>query len=998
MNVAVKKSVLFSLLKKKLNEGFIKNDISNNFHTVFDEDDDSPITPSSHVAPQRQVSIAAVPVENPSWKPSGTQDLQQAAALIIKEIPIDNQKKITTFYRGLHRLLDDVLFDTPEDDEDADTFNISEVTTINDFNLIIESIKEIDFSEFDDREAKYGEYKFELEDDKSTVINFDNFSKEDAISALKEIKLLELKKFSDDITYQDTAQINADVDINFNAGYDFGESSISSLGKDNEIKDINDEGTNIKRIFAQHLRKTKNRSIAKMKSNVLFQVGFRLGLISAINLNKEAAELDIEYVLDKWIEAVDSPHLDDNEPLSPPTERQLNDPKYRDVESIKDAEEDYAKIALEQQVPEVFVQARNIIETAFFEIMQKLGREDNAYYMTMVASDGWKKQDSTYKDAFPLHKAYDVNFFKKLLGSSDQQRFIYSVRDNPSEAKKKFEDFINELLHNHFFKLKKGGNKFTELKKICEKLDYPINKLISFIVESMAEDMFNNASKLGMRDPKTGEIVEEDFVRKYIQQVFGSSRNTSDMVAKYNKHFQAKGVLKRNMKKYRAITFMNFCDKSDIGFLSETLLERIYDISDDDANDPEKIVIKFIRKTLDPERPNYSDELAVKASDLSGYVQEFFKEMTDAAEDYQAAKVSKIEIKRQLTKKKLTPEEIKAIKSKQAEAKKRSFRGLGKYLEQNSPSGGRQEFVRYPQVKYVYGGGVDEVSVGWVDDTKSWLMVDFIDAVYDMVTPRLVRKLDKYISRIDTSEAEDKNAKGFVKKPAGYTLYGMLSIAKNDLNKINDIIIKSSFKSMDIDNELYRLMYTVGGSILRNLVNNIVNECITDFNNNLITNVASSLKKYMKKLTGVTVQGLTDKDYEGLAEYFIGLKNRPNRLDFQNNARNSRIWTELGIDYQGFEALYQYIFTEDVATELIGFYHSVIPIIDGNGDFVNYDLDPDDTADIYAEKAREIVEKIDTKDVEFNKAIVKAVAEYVNYENTRNEFEDDPLKPVDVPN
>ena len=104
---------------------------------------------------------------------------------------------------------------------------------------------------------------------------------------------------------------------------------------------------------------------------------------------------------------------------------------------------------------------------------------------------------------------------------------------------------------------------------------------------------------------------------------------------------------------------------------------------------------------------------------------------------------------------------------------------------------------------------------------------------------------------------------------------------------------------------------------------------------------------------------MTSKDYEGLAEYFIGLKNRPSRLDFQNNTRNSRAWTALGIDYNGFEALYQHIFNEEVATELIGFYHAVIPIIDGNGDFVNYDLDPDDISDIYADKARDIVEKID---------------------------------------
>lgn len=999
MNVAVKKSVLFSLLKNNLSEGFIKNDISNNFTTLFDEEDDAPIAPSEHVAPHRQVSIGKVPVENPSWKPSGSEELHQAANLIIREIPLDDQSKIKAFYRGLHVLLDDVLYESIDNiTENTETFNISSSTTINDFNLVIESIEETDFSAYDNREPLYGEYKFDLEEGQSTVINFDNFSKQDAISALQEIKLLELKKLYDDsnITYKDVAELKADVDISFNAGYDFGEAAMAAFPQINQVKDINDQNVDIKKIFSLHIRKTRNRQVSSLKNNLLFQIGIRLGMIEAINSNKEAANMSDDYVDEKYKEVVDSPYRDDDEPLSPPTERQLNDPKYRDVESIKDAEEDYGKIAQGANVPEDFVRARTIIETTFFEIMQKLGREDNAYYMTMVASDGWKKQESTYKNSFPLHKQYGVNFFKKLLGSSDQQRFIFGERDNPEKAKAKFESFINELLNNHFFKLKKGGSRFKELKEICENMDKPINKLIELTVEAMAEDMFNNASKLGMRDPETGEIIKDDFIKKYIQQVFGSSRSTNDMIEKYNKYFQSKGVLKRNMKKYREITFMNFCDKSDLDFLNSTLLERIYELAEDDPNDSQKMIIKFTRYTLNPERPNYTDELSVSESDIESHVKEFFQSFVAAAEDYQAAKVSKIELKRQLSKKTLTPKEIRAINAKQKEAKKRRFEGLGKYLEQNSSSGGRQEFVRYPNVKYIYGGGEEDINVGWVNETKSWLLVDFIDSVYDMVTPRLIKKLEKYIKRIDTSGAEEKNSKGFVKKPAGYTLYTMLTIAKTDLEKINKIIISSSFKSIDIDNALYRLMYTVGGSLLRNLVNNVVNECVKAFNDNLISNVADSLKKYMKELTGVSVKGLSNDDYDGLAEYFIGLKNRPRRLDFQTDKRNSRAWKELGIDYNGFEALYQYIFNEEVVTELIGFYHTIIPIIDGNGDFVNYDLDPDDTADIYAEKARQIVEDIDTKDEVFNKAIVKAVSEYVNYENTRKEYEDDPLKPVGI--
>lgn len=148
MKVAVKKNVLFNLLKKHLNENRMSDNSGGRVIHPFNiqspnsdpfgyYEDEAPIKPSSHMA--TQLSIAEPPVEDEDYVPSTINELCAASVVIAKEVPID---QIEFFYRKLHLMLDEAL-----DKEDGfveeeminEAFNISKSTTISDYDMLSES-------------------------------------------------------------------------------------------------------------------------------------------------------------------------------------------------------------------------------------------------------------------------------------------------------------------------------------------------------------------------------------------------------------------------------------------------------------------------------------------------------------------------------------------------------------------------------------------------------------------------------------------------------------------------------------------------------------------------------------------------------------------------------------------------------------------------------------------------------------------------------------------
>ena len=146
MKVAVKKRVLFNLLKNRLSENrmpggdhggrqihpFNVQSPNSDPFGFYEDEEDTPIRVSDHMAVQ--LSVPKMPVEDEQFVPSTITELSNSAMLICKEVPTT---QIEYFYRQLHMLLDRAL------DRDLtplhESFDISKNTTIKDFNIISES-------------------------------------------------------------------------------------------------------------------------------------------------------------------------------------------------------------------------------------------------------------------------------------------------------------------------------------------------------------------------------------------------------------------------------------------------------------------------------------------------------------------------------------------------------------------------------------------------------------------------------------------------------------------------------------------------------------------------------------------------------------------------------------------------------------------------------------------------------------------------------------------
>jgi len=148
MKVAIKKRVLFNLLKNQLNENRmpggdhggrmihpfnIQSPNSDPFG-FYEDEEDIPIKVSDHMSVQ--LSVPKMPVEDENFVPSTLTELANSATLICKEVPLT---QIEYFYRQLHLLLDNALDRADQRGMVNESFDISSNTTIKDFNIISEA-------------------------------------------------------------------------------------------------------------------------------------------------------------------------------------------------------------------------------------------------------------------------------------------------------------------------------------------------------------------------------------------------------------------------------------------------------------------------------------------------------------------------------------------------------------------------------------------------------------------------------------------------------------------------------------------------------------------------------------------------------------------------------------------------------------------------------------------------------------------------------------------
>ena len=147
MKVAVKKEVLFNLLKKHLKENrgtdglggrlihpFNVQSPNSDPFGFYEDEDDVPLKPSSHMS--TQLSIEEPPVDDEEYVPGNINELCAASTVIAREVPIN---QIEFYYRKLHMILDAAIEKEEEQQNSMylnESINISKRTTIVDFNLI----------------------------------------------------------------------------------------------------------------------------------------------------------------------------------------------------------------------------------------------------------------------------------------------------------------------------------------------------------------------------------------------------------------------------------------------------------------------------------------------------------------------------------------------------------------------------------------------------------------------------------------------------------------------------------------------------------------------------------------------------------------------------------------------------------------------------------------------------------------------------------------------
>jgi len=147
MKVAVKKSMLFNILKKRLNENRGTDGLGGRLIHPFNiqspnsdpfgfyEEEDLPIKTNGHMS--TQLSIEEPPVDDEEYVPGNLNELIASATVICREVPYN---QIEYFYRKLHMILDEAIDKESEVDTLFEVFNISKRTKIKDFNMISESI------------------------------------------------------------------------------------------------------------------------------------------------------------------------------------------------------------------------------------------------------------------------------------------------------------------------------------------------------------------------------------------------------------------------------------------------------------------------------------------------------------------------------------------------------------------------------------------------------------------------------------------------------------------------------------------------------------------------------------------------------------------------------------------------------------------------------------------------------------------------------------------
>lgn len=840
MKIAVKKNVIFNLLKTHLNENRTMNNQGGSFVHVSNlqspsidpfginklEDENMPIYPSSHVAVQ--LSTIAPPVDDEDYVPASHEELITASNVICREVPLG---QITYYYRELHRLLDKCLdredryfeeeseSESVSDEQDVlqEVFNITKKTSIKDFNIVKESTKP---SPIIRRKGEKGKQKT-------------------SVGLTKDYEELE--------SYQSLKSEQEKND--YASGYELGtkQGDLDIMLADGDISQ------------EEYTSNTNSIDIIVKTGSVSFQAGFDEGKgfiesTSGMELTpvtktvlpfpqrdqsgNNIFEKDVEYEAKSFDEYMTQQGM---------TEEQLNDPIVKYL--IK------CHLAI-QEMSQSLENEYTIAMTMFYSDPDMMSKMPKEYFDSLKPT--WAALNMSNQSALTNQRVKDK---LKTTIKDDQKRFLKILEDVAGMKRTIIKMLSVRYEQNQQFRF--------ETNDVAAIFNTTTERLITEIADFIAEDYAAVGSQT--------KYDEGD--ERYIRNEILKSRNIAFRL--YIEEL-ASGNIAKNI---------------EMGVKGEELLKSIptFNNRDDSVVTPQTIVKYVTPETFDDYKSMVLTNLdeRLKQSDGSykvfdqgipmvyseDQVLEIFEVMMEELlaqseikhSDQEELEDIDIDANDTIEKSDNSPKEMMQFlkdKLSQAERIDTDWKYMAPFYGYSGPSGLRQWTLKGPKRKF------DLLDMQNTIGEESNVVLQAFESVYYRIVDSLIASMESILVTIksDISKGKGKPTemkKGQIATLGSQELIDYIQKGIVDLKKFSVLIDENDFG--DVIKEHPEIMNSTGVSIIRNIVGGIIDKPMSSLDTDMMSEIADIIYDFADE-KGIEV---SEKDCEWASHYFTGLIDYP---------------------------------------------------------------------------------------------------------------------------
>jgi len=922
MKVAVKKSVLFSLLKSRLQENRTNDNpggsqvhLSNLQSPSLDpfgvDEDDTPIQPSAHMA--NQLTIEKPPVEDEDYIPASKNELKNAASVIIEELP-DNQ--VEYYYRNLHKLLDTAL-DKHDESMMNESFDISRKTLINDLNIVAEASTRV----------RRGGVRIDPEAQKE----------KERLNQLPVIGTEDRTEFD----YSDVdGYAEAENKEDFKAGYELALQFGDLVGRfrAGEMSDAQ---------FATQRDQIKNINLT---GTIHFQTGFDQGLDYG---DRDAEYFDVD---------ANIPEESDTE-IFPADERK---PKigvnydYRSFGEYLQKE----KLTPEQKddpIVNLVIDAHLAVQ----EISKTLEDENTkAFQLYWTDPKAWSQLDRAYVGKVVKKLSFKLGMTNLSALSPLRVKEKFKTRKQGDNRLmfllEKSATVINLIKKMLNLEKKRNAQFRSDFQNVAGIFNIDERDLMNQVADVLAEDYadyaqmrkFSDADKLKYLDIQILNASRIVFRNRYfgeekMQAFKGNIKGTQSKfeALKQKQEIESKIQNLRDRAEKRGTPV----DQARIDALESQIPEIpdvpermagpqpfelstaapvgrrliVSKVSVEDFKQYKEDVLTYLDGKLKDDLGNYSvidqgEVIVFSEEEFLGNFEVFFDQLEDDIKERNFGPSSgeddAIDVADQTTDEidelddvqQAEAEAVAAEKTRRAFEKNNDLSFLAPYFGYSGASGLRQWSLKFPKRKF------DMMQI-FDPSTKSFPFVNALDSIYESIASEVSLALDVLIPAIEkrVTKGKPKQSKINPAKKQGmvpaYKVVGdeelidQLRIAKTDIDEIASYFPDKSFADMlttDPD-----LMDSVGGKILSTIVGDLIDPIMQDLDADLNQQIGDLVSDEVYELG----YEITDEEAQWLSNYFTGLMK-----DIDSKSNMPKKLVDVGIDtYEKFKPI------EDQAKEIL---------------------------------------------------------------------------------